>query len=173
MQLQAGLGLEPLIIIGVMIASAIFQAISKRKQDAESWDDWNQPNPPAQPPPPPPIRKSPPVIPSMLQPPKSPPPLPQRTVVQHDCEEHEGPDRELARLEQSQTAYARAATLQQRVESRLAEIDRQTELARAAVPYTRERPQAALQILQTFRRPQTTRQAFLASFVLNPPKALE
>jgi hypothetical protein len=179
MHLRAGV--EPLIVIGIMIASAIYQAIAKRKQDNETWAEWDQPSQP----PLPPQQPVPPVIPTKALPQpraivrqapvveKAPPPLPRPVIIHHDHEAHEGPDLELARLEQSQSVYARAANLQQRVETRLTEIDRQTVAHVPAAVRVKQRPVAAQKIVKSFQRPETIQQAFLASFVLNPPKALE
>ena len=174
-------GIEPLVVIGIMIASAIYQAIAKRKQDAETWSEWDQ----TQGPPPSPRPSPPPFIPTkptpqprnIVQPAqtihKAPPPLARPVIIPHDHEAHEGPDREAVRLDQSQAAYERAANLQKRVESRFAEVNRQTQAHVPAIVRIRKRPEAAQRVLKNFRRPETIQQAFLASFVLNPPKALE
>jgi hypothetical protein len=76
-------------------------------------------------------------------------------------------------LRDSRQSYARAAKLQQDVASRLSTIEKQTTTAKPAEPKPRLRPPAAAHILKTMHNPITVRQAFLASFVLNPPKALE
>jgi hypothetical protein len=104
---------------------------------------------------------------------KAPPPLPKPAVVPHDHEAHEGPDGELTNFAESQKAYARASNLQQRIEDRMAEIDRQTEMHVPTGIRLRTKTEAADRILKNFQKPETVRQAFLASFVLNPPKALE
>lgn len=168
MEMLAAIGIEPLIIIGVIIGSAILQAIAKRKQDRESWDeDWtSQPAPPVAPPALPPrpvvLTTRPPTIPNFQ--PRIPPPL---------VYEQEGPGRELTHVEKPQVAYERASNLQQRVHDRFAEIDRRTARHVPTAPRSRKRPESAERLLKSFRKPETIRQAFLASFVLNPPKALE
>jgi hypothetical protein len=168
MEMLAAIGIEPLIIIGVIIGSAILQAIAKRKQDRESWDEeWDSQSappvaPPARPPRPEVIPTRPPTIPKL--PPRNPPPL---------VYEQEGPGRELTHFEQSQVAYERASNLQRRVHDRFAEIDRRTERHVPTASRSRKRPESAELLLKSFRKPETIRQAFLASFVLNPPKALE
>jgi hypothetical protein len=173
-------GVEPLIVIGVMIASAILQAFYKRKEDSETWGELERPATPPLP------RPQPPRIPTKAHPeprtiitraersaipviPKLPPNLPPPLVF-----EREGPAGELAHLDQSQKAYERAENLQQAVANRFAEIDRQTERHVPTAPVAHHQAsKSAAQLLKNFRHPATTRQAFLASFVLNPPKALE
>jgi hypothetical protein len=76
-------------------------------------------------------------------------------------------------MEESRRAYREGAALQQKIQNRLTEVERQTETARPVGVKQRPQSRVALNLLQTFRRPETTRQAFLASFVLNPPRALD
>lgn len=88
--------------------------------------------------------------------------------------EEEGPGRaDLARFKESQESYARAAKLQESVAERLSAINQQTSSAKPVEPRKRARSATAAHVLRTFRNPITVRQAVLAQFVLNPPKALE
>ncbi len=170
---------SPLIAIVVAIGWAVLQGILKRKQDAEGWEEFDRPSAPVPP------RPKPPVIPPMTARPQTqaprqasrPAPLP---VTRRPAPvpvpvrvEREGPDIQLAHLNQSASAYQSAARLQQAVEGRMADVDRQTKAHRPAKVVQRERSRASRELLDSFRRPETVRQAFLASFVLNPPKALE
>lgn len=179
--MQPLFALDPIIAIGIAIAWAIIQAISKKKQDAGDWADLEIPRTPAPPPQPAPRRSPPPPVqqkrtpPPVRQPkpvivtqrPYQPPPIPPVIL------EQEGPTRVLAHLAESQKAYERAANLQQSVEQRMAAVDRQTSSAKPEGLHHHYKTRAALELLQNFRRPESVRQAFLASFVLNPPKALE
>jgi hypothetical protein len=79
----------------------------------------------------------------------------------------------LALLNQSQQSYSRAEHLHESVASRLSAIDKQMSSAKPAQPGQRARSTTAANVFRTFRNPTTVRQAFLAQFVLNPPKALE
>lgn len=79
----------------------------------------------------------------------------------------------MAPMNESRTAYQRGRSIQERVEKFMAAVDRETAFAKPATVARPSPSKAAHDILEMFRRPETTRQAFLASFVLNPPKALE
>jgi hypothetical protein len=79
----------------------------------------------------------------------------------------------MAALKESQELYARTQKLDKAVASRLASVERETSSPVPAAPKPRARPPASAHILRTMRNPVTVRQAFLASFVLSPPKALE
>jgi hypothetical protein len=131
---------------------------------------------------PPPVRPSPvilapqrkltpPAIPSGQPPPVVRTTTPLRPVI---IAESEGPAKAgLAKMGESRESYARGASLQKSVAQRLAAIDQQTVRHKPTQPAARFRPPAAAEVLRTFRNPKTIRHAFLASFVLNPPKALE
>lgn len=199
MKLRAAM--DPLVALLIGIGWLIVKALQSRKKDAESWDELEGPTvpPPHVPdrnqgaPPrrietpgresttlPPIYRKLPPRPPAPAPP--SRPAAPVVRPVTSTSTTSPAPvfaqDEAVRALEQavlrdSRESYARAAKLQQDVTSRLSTIEKQTTTAKPAQPKPRMRPPAAAHILRTMHNPITVRQAFLASFVLNPPKALE
>jgi hypothetical protein len=193
--------MDPLIALLIGIGWLIVKALQSRKKDAESWDELEGPTVPpphvpdrnqGAPPrrieaprrgattlPLPPLYRGP-------QPRQAAPPVaPARPVVRPVtststtspapvfAQDEAVRALEDAVLRDSRQSYARAAKLQQDVASRLSTIEKQTTTAKPAEPKPRLRPPAAAHILKTMHNPITVRQAFLASFVLNPPKALE
>ena len=172
-------GIEPIIAILVAVGWFIVKALFDRRRDADEWTEMELPRPartavPPPPPPRPPIQRTiPPAAPAAG---RIPPPIARRPeiirpVIVHD---EEGPSRaDTARFKESRELYARAAHLQQAVASRFSAIDQQTASAKPTQPQNRMRPVAAPEVMRMFRNPTTIRQAFLAQFVLNPPKALE
>jgi hypothetical protein len=170
-------GIEPILAILAAVGWWIVKAIYDRKRDAEMWEEMEE-TPPARPTPPRVLGIPPPVPqrPQQFPKPPAPPPIvrrsePIRPVIIH---EPEGPARrEVPHMKQAQESYSRAAHLQQTVADRLRAIDQQTSTHKASAPPKRNRPTAAPNVAQMFRNPVTVRQAFLAQFVLNPPKALE
>lgn len=186
-------GIEPFVAILVAVGWFIVKAIFDRRRDADEWTELELPRPtrPTTAPPPlpttqqtqprpmaprspaPPIQRNVPPV----QRPTIPPPIQRRPEIIRPIiiqEEPEGPSRaDLARLKDSQESYARASNLQASVASRLSAIDQQTAAHKPVLPVKRMRPASAAHLLRTFRNPTTVRQAFLAQFVLNPPKALE
>lgn len=180
--------LEPVIAILVAVGWFIVKAILDRRRDADEWSEMELPRQPR--PAPPPLAPQERTIPQPHRPPTIPPPIRPRTqrapqpppVIGRPepvkpifiLQEEEGPARpHVGRLKESQESYALAAKLQDTVANRLSAIDQQTASAKPTEPRSRTRPASAAQLLRTFRNPQTVRQAFLAQFVLNPPKALE
>jgi hypothetical protein len=183
-------GIEPFVAILVAVGWFIVKALFDRRRDADEWTELELPRPtrPVAPPPlptqqtrpmaprpaAPPIQRN---VPPVMKPRSVPPPIARRPEVIRPViiqDEPEGPTRaELARLRESQESYARAANLQASVASRLSAIDQQTAAHKPVQPVKRARPASAAHLLRTFRNPTTVRQAFLAQFVLNPPKALE
>jgi hypothetical protein len=188
MKLNAGL--DPIIALLVGVGWFIVKALMNRRADADSWGDMERPPAPRplpQPAPPPqpsparpapvilaPQRRTTPPIPGSRPPP---PPIVRTTAPPRPpivVPEREGPTGvELAKLTKSRESYARAATLQQMVAQRLSAIDQQTATHKPTAPKSHAPPATSGHILRTMRNPTTARQAFLASFVLNPPKALE
>jgi hypothetical protein len=188
-------GLDPIIAILVGVGWFIVKALMNRREDADSWGDMERPAPPRPqaPPPrtpqagsptsPPPIRPAAVVLTPQKRsaPPRTPtlqPPPIVRTTAPHRppivISEREGPTAiELPKLKESRESYSRAASLQRTVAQRLTAIDQQTATHKPAAPKPRMRTISSAHILRTMRNPVTVRQAFLASFVLNPPKALE
>jgi hypothetical protein len=194
-------GLDPIIAIVIAVGWFVIQALVNRRREADSWDEsetppaprphvpeQNQGTPPTRIPQPGPESTPPPIRPVILTPqrPAAPPPVrpaqpppfvlttapaPTRPIIVQEPERPIGID--LAKLKDSHESYARAAGLQQAVQQRLSAIDRQTTTHKPTAAKIRPRPAAAVNILRTFRHATTVRQAFLASFVLNPPKALE
>ena len=194
MKLNAGL--DPIIAILVGVGWFVVKALMNRREEADSWDDMERPAAPRPNLPPQsqsaplpriPQKNAAPLPPPVILTPQrkpTPPPIPARPTVPVVrtiapprpviIAEPEGPANvELAKMRESRESYARAANLQRSVAQRLAAVDQQTSTHKAAQPYVRLRPAAAAHILRTFRNPTTVRQAFLASFVLNPPKSLE
>ena len=171
-------GIEPILAILAAVGWWIVKAIYDRKRDAELWDGMEETPPPARPAPPRVPGLPPPLVPRPQSMPglPAPPPIVRspdliRPVI---IAEDEGPtQREVPHLKHAQESYARASHIQQSVADRLQAIDLHTSTAKATTPKKRARPVAATNILRTFRNPVTIRQAFLAQFVLNPPKALE
>jgi hypothetical protein len=198
MKLNAGI--DPIIAILVGVGWFVVKALMNRREDADSWDDMERPAAPRpQPPtpnqspsripqagskttlssnPPAPVILSPPgrAAPPML-PTSKPPPIVRTTAPPRPpivVSERKGPTSiELAKLKESRESYARAASLQRTVAQRLTAIDQQTTAHKATAPKARLRQTSSAHILRTMRNTSTARQAFLASFVLNPPKALE
>jgi hypothetical protein len=200
MKLNAGL--DPILAILVGVGWFIVKALMNRRAEADSWDDMEKPAAPGpqapphnQAPSPPRIpqagsQPSPPTVrpaPVILTPQRrtappptptlQPPPMVRTTTTPRPpivISEREGPTAvELAKLKESRESYARAASLQRSVAQRLTAIDQQTTAHKPAAPKLHTRPAASAHILRAMRNPVTVRQAFLASFVLNPPKALE
>jgi hypothetical protein len=199
MQLNAGL--DPIIAIVIAVGWFVIQALVNRRREAESWDELetppaprphvpeqNQGAPPTRIPQPGPKSTTPPLRPVILTPqrpaaqpplrPAQPPPFvattapaPTQTVIVREAEAPA--ETELSKLKESHQSYARAAGLQQAVQQRLSAINQQTTTHKPTAPKTRRRPAATVNMLRTFRNPTTLRQAFLASFVINPPKSLE
>ena len=110
------------------------------------------------------------------------PPLPPRPPIyadpaineSADIESAPAPTQVLATLAPAEDAYAVAATLDSRVAEHLREVD--DRIAQAAPDHVRQRPGRSVeaeQVLGLLRRPQTARQAMLASVILSGPKALE
>ncbi|HUS34693.1 MAG TPA: hypothetical protein VM680_05005 [Verrucomicrobiae bacterium] len=176
-------GIEPFVAILVAVGWFIVKALFDRRRDADEWTEMELPRPtrPAAPVPPQPIQRTssrppaPPKPPANYRPPK-PPPITARppTIRPILVKEEEGPTRgELARLNQSQESYSRAEHLHESVANRLSAIDKQTASAKPTQPGKRTTSAAAAHVVRTFRNPTTVRQAFLAQFVLNPPKSLE
>lgn len=139
------------------------------------------------PPPPPIIRRVP-----------SPPPVPQAVSRESESIDEESlpsressspwqdtsydslpePSKPLAHLEQTTQAYQRATQLHETVAAHLRRVDDQTEkhgkpLAAPRLIRREVGSADARAVVALLRRPATTRQALLASFVLAPPKALE
>jgi hypothetical protein len=79
----------------------------------------------------------------------------------------------MAPMNESLTAYQRGKSIQERVEKFMAAVDRETQFAKPAKVARPVQSKAAHDVSKMFRNPATTRQALLASFVLNPPKALD
>lgn len=198
MKLNAGL--DPIIALLGAIGWFIVQALMNRRREADSWDETERPTaprphvpdrqqgiPPQRIPHRGPKATTPPRMrPVILSPQRqntprpsppripTPPPIvrtvaPARPVITPEIEGPTGAD--LAHLKQSQESYARASHLQQSVAERLSAIDQQTSKHKPTAPEQRARPET--KILETMRNPVMVRQAFVASFVLNPPKALE
>lgn len=198
MKLNAGL--DPIIALVGAIGWFIVQALMNRRREADSWDEAERPPaprphvpdrqqgiPPQQIPRAGPKATTPPTMRPVIlspqrqntprpSPPRIPTPAPivrtvapARPVITPQLEGPVGAD--LAHLKQSQDSYARASHLQQSVAERLTAIDQQTSTHKPAAPKQRARPD--MKILEAMRNPVTARQAFVASFVLNPPKALE
>src|SRR4051812_43821074 len=126
--------ISPLLAIAIAIGWAVIQGLAKRRQDADSWDDLGEPKeiPPLQAP-------RPPVIPRQMTRPVAPQQLPARPIPstlpkkpRPIIAQREGPDIQLAHLDQSQLAYASASHLQQTVERKMADVDRQTATHRPA-----------------------------------------
>jgi hypothetical protein len=112
--------------------------------------------------PPPPIRpQAPPIPPPIVR------PVPRRVEVEED----EGglPTRQV--LRESETRYAEASHIQQRIASRLAGVTRHR-VENTAVQ-RKETSADARELVAMLRNPQTVRRAVLASIVLGPPKAAE
>ena len=192
MRLQAAF--DPIIIFLLGIGWILVKALQSRKKDAESWE---QTVGPAQPPhvpsrnqgvPPrridqpgrsavPPVaRTSRDRLPQNKPPSPPPPPIVRTQPNPHPtvfAQEEAARALEQAVLKDSEESYARANKLQQAVTGPLSEIEKQTTKPRPSPLKPRARPATAAHILRTMRNPVTVRQAFLASFVLNPPKALE
>jgi hypothetical protein len=78
-------------------------------------------------------------------------------------------------LEESNAAYEEAKRLQETAAARLRAADEQTRkhFARRARARRRGPMAAPVSAVALFRSPQSARQAFIASFVLGPPKALD
>jgi hypothetical protein len=183
--------LNPLIAVLVGIGWIVVKALMNRREDAESWDeptvppaprphvpDRDQGTPPSRIPTPGPKALPPPIRPVIAQnPPRAPQSSPViRTFpapVTRPVIVHEPAAVQPGKLIQSQESYGRATHLHEAVAQRLSAIDQLTATAKPIAPKVRERSAAAAHVLRTFRHPVTARQAFLASFVLNPPKALE
>jgi hypothetical protein len=190
-------GLDPILALLVGVGWFIVKAIMKRREDTDSWVESEQPAPPPHVPernqgvPPRRIEKPgpqalpPPIRPTInpyygTQKPKPPvasapviPPAPVRPMIVTAAAAEKAGRVELGKLKDSNQSYARASRLQQAVATRLTGIDRQTKVHKPTAPKQHAQSVAATHILRTFRNVTTTRQAFLASFVLNPPKALE
>jgi hypothetical protein len=192
--------LDPLIALLIGLGWLVVKALQNRKKDAESWDTWNQQPPAPKPhvpsrgegvPPPkietpgrnalPPPTRSPMGRTIQRRPdaaPRVPPTIvktattgrPQPVIIAQ-TQAHTAV--EIAALKESEELYARTQKLDKAVASRLTAIERETSSPIPAAPKLRTRPPASAHILRTMRNPVTVRQAFLASFVLNPPKALE
>lgn len=200
MKLNAAM--DPLLALAIGIGWLIIKAIQSRRKDADSWNDLEKPAPPPHSPhrnigtPPPVMEKRgrgslPPLAPRpiissrqrMNRPslPRQTAALPAPPVIRTSLEPRpilvgpaEGPTGvELAKLKESTQSYARASQLQESIAQRLSDVEKQTETAKPLAPKPRARSGAAAHFLRTMRNPATIRQAFLASFVLNPPKALE
>jgi hypothetical protein len=194
MKLNAAM--DPILAIIIGVGWLVIKALQSRRKDADSWDETEQPAPRPhvpqrnQGPPPLVIQKPgpqslPPFSPRTILipqpksqtsvPPQKPPIV--RTVTSVKpmiVNEPEGPTGiELGKLKQSEDSYSRASHLQQAVANRLSAIDKQTATPRATAPKARARSLVAAHTLRTMRNPITVRQAFVAAFVLNPPKALE
>lgn len=90
-----------------------------------------------------------------------------------DIESAPAPSQELATL--AADAYAMAAGLETRVAAHLREVDEG--IANASPDHVRERSGGRSaeieQVLALLRRPETARQAVMASVILGPPRALE
>ena len=170
-------GIEPILAILAAVGWWIVKAIYDRKRDAELWEEMEE-TPPARPVPPRVPTAPPPLMPRPQQMPRPPAPAPIvrspeliRPVI---ITEEEGPaHREVPHLKHADESYSRASHIQQSVADRLHAIDLHTSTAKATMRTKRPRPAAATNILRTFKNPTNVRQAFLAQFVLNPPKALE
>ena len=87
-------------------------------------------------------------------------------------ERSEGDIRFPSPFTQSTTAYARAAQLTGRVESRLAAIDAQTEKHRPAQVTRRPGSLSGTVLRRWTRSRQSLREAFIASLIFSPPAAL-
>lgn len=151
--------------------------------------DPHPPVPPPLPPPPPPIVR------------QAPPPIYQSrpVVVEDEGLADEPVPTYLSSMETPDSAYQRAAGLEQTVDGRLARVGSlgsaaeawiragaidcraQARMVEAANLLKRGQPEKvdkhrseeAVRLVAAFRNPATARQALIASFVLSPPKALE
>ena len=106
---------------------------------------------------------------------RSPTPPPVRVIRPHIEEATEAPAVSLAKLEESAGAYQRASQLHEAVGEHLRQVDAMTERHVATMPLTRRHgisPDVA-NFVSLLRRPNTARQAIVASMILGPPKALE
>jgi hypothetical protein len=167
--------LNPLIALLIGIGWLIVKALQTRRKDADAWGELEQP-----PVIPPQTPSRPGTIGRTTQRREAAPPVPPRRMTQTTSQyrpviiQPRAPSAvELAALKESEELHARAQSLDKAVASRLAAIEQETKTAAPAAPKPRARPAVSAHILRTMRNPVTVRQAFLASFVLNPPKALE
>ena len=80
--------------------------------------------------------------------------------------------KELTVMRESAAAYQRAEQLDQAVAARLQEISKHPVQA-TSVEHLIKRSAEVEQVVALLRRPQTARQAIVASVILGPPKALE
>lgn len=189
--MQRYAGLEPIIAVLVGVGWFIVKAIMNRREEADSWDESTAPpaprphipqqnrgTPPAvvQKPGP---RSTPPVQrpPILILPPR-PAKASQPTTIYSSNTVPPPPaiaiPAERAQLKDSEESYKRASNLQESIAARFAAVDRQTMTHTAAATVQHQRDSDATAGLRdAFRHPPTIRQAFLASFVLSPPKSLE
>lgn len=169
MELQAAL--DPIVAIIAGVGWFIVKALMNRRNDMDSWDEFEQPRPksapplpapapaPSSPPAPPVIRPAPVII-VQAPPPVIPKPAP--VVIQQ-------PD--LARMEESRRAYERAARIDDAVAKRLSEIDETVAKHKRAT--AQKRRNGVEDVIATMRNPATARNAVLAAVILNPPKSME
>lgn len=75
-------------------------------------------------------------------------------------------------LRESASAYERASSLQAKVEQRFRAVDQQTSTHRPT-PVTRSTRQTHQVIRNLRKRPSALREAFVASLIFSPPKAME
>jgi hypothetical protein len=87
--------------------------------------------------------------------------------------QEQGPDFELARMEESASAYQRGQAVQEATAARLQQIAALTASARPEQPRERRTPAAARDLVTRLHHPATARQAVLAAVVLGPPRGLE
>ena len=81
----------------------------------------------------------------------------------------------LSKLQEASQAFLRGHSLPEKVQERLHQVDLRTEHARpdAVRSHRSVRSSEGSAAIAMLRRPATTRQAMVASFILGPPKALE
>ncbi len=87
--------------------------------------------------------------------------------------QEQGPDFELARMEESASAYQRGQAVQEATAARLQQIAALTASARPDQPRGRQASLAARDLITRLHHPATARQAVLAAVVLGPPRGLE
>lgn len=169
MELQAAL--DPIVAIIVGVGWFIVKALMNRRNEMDSWDEFEQPRPksaptiPAPPPAPsssptPPVIRPAPVIIVQAPPPVIPKPAP--VVIQQA---------ERARLEESRRAYERAAAIDDAVAKRLSAIDETVTKHKRAT--AQRRRDGVEDVIAKLRNPATARNAVLAAVILNPPKSME
>lgn len=153
--------LDPIIAILVAVGWFIVKALLNRSADVESWEEFERKPQPVPPPEPPPViaRKQQPL----------PPPLPVPPPV--IAQEQEGPYRVMGQLAESRRAHERATHLEESVAAQLAAVG--ARVTKHKPSSARIRIHAMEDLVRTFRKPATLRQAVIASIILNPPKSLE